>query len=187
MQYVIHCMSSFATAGFNLRQMVRSALRHAKPERTVSKMCVQIRLHLFIPTSRIVYFLIYIRGPLAKFVDSPYYSESELCRGAVTVCFSKYLPWQPMHFLQRSTHFSKTCCRPLITSKFLSLGLPFHGWKSPESHEARSELNSVFCLEKMDRWNPIRTSAIQSRPITISISITIQISLKQLRSYKIRK
>jgi hypothetical protein len=35
-----------------------------------------------------------VRGPLAKFVDSPYYSESVLCGGAVTVSFSKYLPWQ---------------------------------------------------------------------------------------------
>jgi hypothetical protein len=33
-----------------------------------------------------------IRGPFARFVDSPYYSESELCEGAVTVSFSKYLP-----------------------------------------------------------------------------------------------
>jgi hypothetical protein len=38
----------------------------------------------------------------------------------VTVSSSKYLPWQAMHFLQRSTHFSKTYCRPLITSKFLT-------------------------------------------------------------------
>jgi hypothetical protein len=52
-----------------------------------------------------------IRGPFAKFVDSPYYSESELCGGAVTVSF----------------------------------------------------FNSVFDLEKVDRWNPIRTSSIQSR------------------------
>jgi hypothetical protein len=73
-----------------------------------------------------------IRGPLEKFVDSPYYSESELCRGAVTVSFSKYLPWQAMHFLQGSSHFSKTCCRPLITSKFLAAELPFHCSKSPE-------------------------------------------------------
>jgi hypothetical protein len=57
-----------------------------------------------------------IRGPLEKFVDSPYYSESELCGGAVTVSFSKYHPWQAMHFLQRSTHFSKTCCRPFAAS-----------------------------------------------------------------------
>jgi hypothetical protein len=73
-----------------------------------------------------------IRGPFAKFVDSPYYSEYELCGGVVTVSFSKYLLWQAMHFLQRSIHFSKTCCRPLITSKFLASELPFHGWKSPE-------------------------------------------------------
>jgi hypothetical protein len=35
--------------------------------------------------------------------------------------------------------------------------------KAQKLHGARSELNSVFCLEKVDRWNPIRTSAIQSR------------------------
>jgi hypothetical protein len=73
-----------------------------------------------------------VPGPFAKFVDSPYYSESELCGGTVTASFSKYLSWQSMHFVQRSTHFSKTCCRPLITSKFLASELPFHGWKSPE-------------------------------------------------------
>jgi hypothetical protein len=28
-----------------------------------------------------------VRGPFAKFVDSPYYSESEVCGGAVTVSF----------------------------------------------------------------------------------------------------
>jgi hypothetical protein len=48
------------------------------------------------------------RGPFEKFVDSPYYSESELRGSAVAVSFSEYLPWQAMHFLQRSTHFSKT-------------------------------------------------------------------------------
>jgi len=57
-----------------------------------------------------------IGGPFEKFVDSPYYSESELCGGAVMVSFSKYLLWQEMHFLQRSTHFSKTCCRPFASS-----------------------------------------------------------------------
>jgi hypothetical protein len=35
---------------------------------------------------------------------------------------------------QCSTHFSKTCSIPLITSKFLAPELPFHGWKSPELH-----------------------------------------------------
>jgi len=36
------------------------------------------------------------------------YCESELCRGVVTVSFWKHPPWQAMHFVQRSTHFSKT-------------------------------------------------------------------------------
>jgi hypothetical protein len=63
--------------------------------------------------------------PFAKFVISPYYFEWELCGGAVTVSFSKYFPWQAMHFLQRSTRFSKTCCKSLITSKFLASELLF--------------------------------------------------------------
>jgi hypothetical protein len=33
-----------------------------------------------------------------------------------------------------------------------------------KSHGTKFELNSVFGLEKVDRWNPIRTSSIQSRP-----------------------
>jgi hypothetical protein len=47
------------------------------------------------------------RGPFEKLVDSSCYSESELCEGVVTVSFSKRLRWQALHFLQRSTHFSK--------------------------------------------------------------------------------
>jgi hypothetical protein len=43
------------------------------------------------------------RRPFENFVNSPYYSESEICGGAVTVSFSM----QAMHFLQRSTQFSK--------------------------------------------------------------------------------
>jgi hypothetical protein len=74
----------------------------------------------------------YLLWPFEKFVDSPYGSESEICGVVVTVSSLKYLFWEAMHFLQRSTNFSKTCCRPLITSKFLTLELPFHGWKSPE-------------------------------------------------------
>jgi hypothetical protein len=57
-----------------------------------------------------------LRGAFEKFVDSPHYSESELLVGAVTVSFSKYLPWLAMHFFQRSTHFSKTCCRPFAAN-----------------------------------------------------------------------
>jgi hypothetical protein len=57
-----------------------------------------------------------IQGPFEKFVDSPSYSESELCGRAVTVSFSKCIPWRAMHFLQRSAHFSKTCCKPFAAS-----------------------------------------------------------------------
>jgi hypothetical protein len=35
--------------------------------------------------------------------------------------------------------------------------------KAQKSHRTRSDLNSVLGLEKVDRWNPIRTSTIQSR------------------------
>jgi hypothetical protein len=100
----------------------------------------------------------HLRGPFAKFVDWPYHSKSELCEGAVSVFFSKYLPRQSMHFLQRSTHFSKTWCRPLITrsSRFMVE-------KAQKSHGARYELNSVCGLDKVDRYNPIRTFDIQSR------------------------
>jgi hypothetical protein len=40
-------------------------------------------------------------------------------------------PRQAMHFLQRSTHFSKKCCRSLITSKFLASELLFSWFKKP--------------------------------------------------------
>jgi hypothetical protein len=73
-----------------------------------------------------------ILGLSEKFMDSSYYSKLELGEGVVMASFSKYLPWEAMHFLQCFAHFSKTCCRPLITSKFLALELPFHGWKGPE-------------------------------------------------------
>jgi hypothetical protein len=35
--------------------------------------------------------------------------------------------------------------------------------KAQKSHGAKYELNSVFGLEEVDRWNRIRTSTIQSR------------------------
>jgi hypothetical protein len=89
-----------------------------------------------------------VRGPVANFVDSPNYSESELCRGVVMVYFSKYLPWQEIYFLQRSIHFSKTCCGQLTTLKFLASELCFHSLKKKQkSHGAIFELNSVFDLE----------------------------------------
>jgi hypothetical protein len=39
--------------------------------------------------------------------------------------------------------------------------------KAQRSHGKRFELNSVFSLKKVDWWNPIRTSAIQSKSCPI--------------------
>jgi hypothetical protein len=63
-----------------------------------------------------------------------------------------------MHFLQSSTHFSRN---------FFPRSSLFIVGRDQKSHGARSELNSVFGLEEVDRWNPIRTSPIQfrSRPM----------------------
>jgi hypothetical protein len=82
--------------------------------------------------------MLQVRGPFERFVDSPYYSESELCGGAVTDSFLKCLPWQAMHFLQRShpllENVLQTVCHKLQedsgTGCFLASELPFHGWKS---------------------------------------------------------
>jgi hypothetical protein len=92
-----------------------------------------------------------IRGPFEKFVNSPYFSESELRGGAVTVSFSEYLPWQVKHFLQRSTHFSKTCCRPFAASfkriveqaVFLPRSSLFMTGKAQKTYGARSGLHSL--------------------------------------------
>jgi hypothetical protein len=130
-----------------------------------------------------------LRGPFQKLVDSPNSKKgpsphllkfptrsnkvtthlmSELCEGAVTVSFSKYLPWQAMHFLQRSTHYSKTCCNQFEIS---CLGAPSSWLEKPRTRMgARSELKSVFGLERACRWDPIRTSDIQSRSLPLAIS-----------------
>jgi hypothetical protein len=75
----------------------------------------------------------YVQGPFEKFMASSYYSVLEPRGGVMMVSFLKYLPWQMVHFLQHSTHFMKTCFRPLMTYKFLTLELLFCGWKSPET------------------------------------------------------
>jgi hypothetical protein len=95
----------------------------------------------------------HIRGPCAKFVDSPYYSESGLCGGAVTVFFSKYLPSQAMHFLQRSTNLMKnvpqTVCRKLQedsgTGGFLPRSSLFMVGKAQKSHGAISGVYGGCC------------------------------------------
>jgi hypothetical protein len=83
--------------------------------------------------------MLYVRGSFEKFVDSPFYSELELCGGTVTIS-SKYLPWQAMSFLQRSTHFSKTCCNRWSLRNFLPQSSLFMIGNAQKSHGARSGL-----------------------------------------------
>jgi hypothetical protein len=132
-------------------------------------------------------YIVALRGPFAKFVHSPNYSESELCGGVVTVSFSKYLPWQAMHFLQRSTHFWKTCCRPLITSKFLASELPFHGWKSPEI--AWGEIWTVwrmFWWGSTDPLFPIRKqNSVQISPHAISVLFQPRKGSSKARNFEV--
>jgi hypothetical protein len=53
--------------------------------------------------------------------------------------------------------------------------------KAQKSHGVRSELNSVLGLEKVDRWNPIRTSAIQVRSSSSHV-ISNKLGIKICRS-----
>jgi hypothetical protein len=41
--------------------------------------------------------------------------------------------------------------------------------KAQKSHGARSELNSVFGLGKVNRWNPVKTSIIRYRTCPVRI------------------
>jgi hypothetical protein len=82
----------------------------------------------------------YLSGPFVKFLDSPYYSKSELCGGVVTVSFLKYLLWQVMHFLQCSTHFSKHAADCSALKNFLPWSSLFLVGKAQKSHEASSGL-----------------------------------------------
>jgi hypothetical protein len=78
-----------------------------------------------------------IRGRFAKFVDSTYYSESELCGGAVTVSFSDVPPLasnalldtlHPLlaNVLQTDDHFEISC-----------LGSPFSWLEKPRNRMLR--------------------------------------------------
>jgi hypothetical protein len=98
-----------------------------------------IRCKLFWLTLMYIHKIVIIRGPFAKFVDSPYYSDSEFCGGTLTVSFSKYLPWKAMHSLQRSTHFSKMCCTADRWSlrNFLLRSSLFMVGKAQKSHGTR--------------------------------------------------
>jgi hypothetical protein len=65
------------------------------------------------------------RDPFEKFVDSPYYAELELCEGAVTDCFSKYLLWQAMHTVNAPPISRKSKRSPRTLQTALVVAPPF--------------------------------------------------------------
>jgi hypothetical protein len=85
--------------------------------------------------------------------------------------------WQSLFrstsFLKRCTSYNapptsrKRAADRLSLRNFLPRISFFMVRKAQKSRGTRSELKSVFGLEKVERWNPIRTSAIQcrSRPV----------------------
>jgi hypothetical protein len=107
-----------------------------------------------------------IREAIENFVDSPYYSESELCGDEVTVSFSKYFPWQAMHFLQ-SSHFSKTCSGPfaaslrrIVEQAVLTFHVRFSVSKALPPLEKRSSSN---CIVSIGLMYELQGFKIQSR------------------------
>jgi hypothetical protein len=64
-------------------------------------------------------------------MDSTYYFESELCGDAVTVSFSKYLPWQPALL---------TTLHPLLENVMQTVdhfGAPFSWLENPRNRMGR--------------------------------------------------
>jgi hypothetical protein len=124
--------------------------------------CLQIQGRNSSETSEISY-LTFIWGPFEKFLDS-------------TITPSWNFVEVRWRSLFQSTSLGKQCTSYNATPtsrkhaadhsslrNFLPRSSLFMVGKAQKSHGARSELNTVFGLEKVDRWNPIRTSAIQFR------------------------
>jgi hypothetical protein len=86
---------------------------------------------------------------LWRYGDGVFFEVPPLASNALLTTLSPLLE----NILQTIDHFKISC-----------LGAPFSWLEKPRNRMgARSELDSVFSLEKVYQWNPIRTSAIQSR------------------------
>jgi hypothetical protein len=96
-----------------------------------------------------------------------YYSESELCGGAVTVSFSKVPPLASDALLTTLHTLLENVLQTVDHFEISCHGAPF-SW-----------------LEKVDRWNPIRTSAIQSRSRSMRF-LGFSSHEKELRGKKFR-
>jgi hypothetical protein len=88
-------------------------------------------------------------GTLWRCDDGLFFEVPPLASGALLTTFHPLLE----NVLQTVDHF-----------EISFLGAPFSWLEKPRNRmEVRSELNSMVGFEKVDQWNPIRTSAKQSR------------------------
>jgi hypothetical protein len=82
----------------------------------------------------------FIRGPFAKFVDSPYYSELELCGGAVTVSFLEVPPLASDALLTTLHPLLENVLHTVDHFEISYLGAPF-SWLGKPRNRMRRDLN----------------------------------------------
>jgi hypothetical protein len=118
---IIVCLSIFNIDTAEVRNSeVRSTVRSLKARVLVCCVVVDVyKTHILSLKQK-------IRRPFAKFLDSPCYSESEICGGAVTASFFEEPPlasdalFTPLHpllenVLQTVDHFEISCLRAPFT------------------------------------------------------------------------
>jgi hypothetical protein len=78
-----------------------------------------------------------IRGTFAKFVDSPYYSESEFCGGTMTVSFFEVSPVASDALLTTSHPLLENVLQTVDHFEISCLGAPFSWLEKPRNRMGR--------------------------------------------------
>jgi hypothetical protein len=78
-----------------------------------------------------------IRGPSGKFVDSPHYSESKLCGGAVTASFSEVPPLASDALLTTLHPLLENVLHTVDHFEISCLGAPFSWLEKPRNRTGR--------------------------------------------------
>jgi hypothetical protein len=104
------------------------------PSTCVLPLVWEIKFHTH--TRYQVYLCCYIRRPFSKFVDSPYYSESDICGGAVTVSFE--VPLLASDALLRTLHPLVEIVLQTVNHFEISyVGAPFSCLEEPRNRMVR--------------------------------------------------
>jgi hypothetical protein len=86
----------------------------------------------------------HLQWPFVKFVDSPYFSESELCGCAVMVSFSKYLSLGKRCTSYNAPPTSRKRAPDSLSLRNFLLGAPFSSLEKPRYRMGRN-LNWILC------------------------------------------